>query len=204
MTHRPPLCAHLTHAHHARAHGGRALLAWSLWAACVGLSGAAWAQASPQSDPREALAERIVQLWHPEDVVVVMVQRPAVDALQQARIALQGRVTAERRDAALKDMASDVQQYIDQATPLARDSARQQLQHTVLPMLVQSFSAEELQQVVALLESPVKKKFEQFLPRMERALGEQVAAQCKAQIDPLLKQMTAAVGTKLRAATVGQ
>ena len=158
-----------------------------------------WAQSA---DAKLKLAQRVAELWHPEDVVVVMVQRPALNAVQQARIALQGRVGAEKRDATLQDLASDVQKYIDQATPIARENGRKAVASTVVPMLVEQFTEDELKQVIAILESPVKKKFEQFLPKMERALGEQVALQTKAQIDPRLQEMTKAVGLKLRAATV--
>ena len=157
-----------------------------------------WAQAL---DTKAQLIDHLLTLWHPEDVVVVMVQRPAVDAVQQARIALQGRVTAERRDATLKDIAVDVQKYIDEATPIARDTARKQLATSVIPMLASQFSEEELKQIIAILESPVKKKFESLIPQMERALGQKVAAESREAIDPKMQALTKAVGLKLRAAT---
>ena len=158
----------------------------------------AWGQAT---EGKAKLIERLLTLWHPDDVVVVMVQRPAADALQQARIALQGRVTAERRDATLKDIAVDVQKYIDEATPIARDAARRQLDNSVVPILQQQFSEDELKQLIAMLESPVKKKFEQLIPQMERALGEKVATESRPVIDPKMQELTKAVGLKLRAAT---
>lgn len=158
-----------------------------------------WAQST---DGKAKLVERLLTLWHPEDVVVVMVQRPAADAMQQARIALQGRVSAEKRDATLKDIAADVQKYVDEATPIARDAARRQLANSVVPLLQQQFSEDELKQLIAMLESPLKKKFEQMIPQMERALGEKVAGESRAAIDPKMKEMTQAVGLKLRAATV--
>lgn len=157
-----------------------------------------WAQAV---DAKAKLIDKLLTLWHPEDVVVMMVQRPAADAVQQARIALQGRVTAERRDAALKDMAVDVQKYINEATPIALDTARHQIASTVAPILQQQFSEDELKQIIAMLESPVKKKFEQLIPQMERSLGEKVVAESRAAIDPKMKELTQAVGLKLRAAT---
>lgn len=160
--------------------------------------------AAQSTDAKARLVDRVIALWRPEDVVIVMVQRPAADALQQARIALQGRVTAERRDSAIKDMAVDVQKYIDEATPVARDSARKQVTTTIAPMLMQQFSEDELKQLVALLESPVKKKFEQMMPQLERSLGEKVAAESRPIIDPKLRELTQAVGLKLRAATSGQ
>lgn len=170
------------------------------------------AQAQPQPQPpageakaseaKARLIERLLTVWHPEDVAIVMVQRPAADALQQARIALQGRVTPEKRDATIKDMATDVQKYIDEATPVVRDSAKRSLATSVVPMLQQNFSEEELKQLIVLMESPVKKKFESLLPQMERALGEKVAKESRAVIDPKLQALTQAVGLKLRGATV--
>lgn len=168
---------------------------------CIALAQSQSADAKP-SEAKARLIERVLTLWHPEELVMVMVQRPAVDALQQARIALQGRVSAEKRDATLKDLATDVQKYLDEATPVARDNAKRAMATTVVPMLQQHFSEDELKQLITLLESPLKKKFEQLLPRMERALGEKVAQDSRAAIDPKLQAMTHAVGLKLRGATV--
>lgn len=169
----------------------------------------AWAQstagnATPNTTtPAKAkLIEHLLTIWHPENVVVMMVQRPAADAFQQARIALQGRVSVEKRDATLKDIATDVQKYVDEATPIARDSAKKELANTVVPMLQQQFSEEELKQLIALLESPLKAKFEQLIPQMEKALGEKVVADSRALIDPKMQELTKTVGTKLRVATV--
>lgn len=187
----------------ARAH--TVWRAWAMASALCMLAGTALAQSQGGDKPSEAkarLVERVLTLWHPEELAIVMVQRPAADALQQARIALQGRVSAEKRDATLKDMASDVQKYLDEATPVARENAKRAMATTVVPMLNQHFSEDELKQLITLLESPLKKKFEQLLPQMERALGEKVAQDSRAAIDPKLQAMTHAVGLKLRGATV--
>ena len=187
----------------ARAH--TVWRAWAMASALCMLAGTALAQSQGGDKPSEAKSrhvERVLTLWHPEELAIVMVQRPAADALQQARIALQGRVSAEKRDATLKDMASDVQKYLDEATPVARENAKRAMATTVVPMLNQHFSEDELKQLITLLESPLKKKFEQLLPQMERALGEKVAQDSRAAIDPKLQAMTHAVGLKLRGATV--
>src|SRR5436190_7891826 len=75
------------------------------------------------ADEKEKLVQKVLTLWHIEDEAVVMVQRPAADALQQSRIALQGRVTGAKQEATLKEIAVDVQKYIDEATPIVRDNA---------------------------------------------------------------------------------
>ena len=163
--------------------------------------GAAHAQQVP-IDEKQKLVQRVLALWHLEDAAVVMVQRPAVDAMQQARIALQGRVSAAKQEATLREIAVDLQKYVDEATPTVRDNATRLKAPTVGPLLAQNFSDEELRQLIALLESPVKKKFEQLVPQFERAFGEKIASESRAAIDPKLQAMTQAVGLKLRAATM--
>jgi hypothetical protein len=147
---------------------------------------------------KQKLAQRVVELWKPERVVAAMVQQPAISAMDQSRIALQGRVDANRQAATLKDIASDVQKYVDEATPIALEAAKKEGQQVVVPLLMKEFSVEELQQIVTMLESPVRAKFDVAMPRLEKALGEKVAADVGPQIDPKLKAMTEAVGTKLR------
>lgn len=177
-------------------------LAVTLSLSAIGAHAQAQGAEAKVSEAKARLIEHLLTVWHPEDVAIVMVQRPAADALQQARIALQGRVTPEKRDATIKDMATDVQKYIDEATPVVRDSAKRSLATSVVPMLQQNFSEDELKQLIVLMESPVKKKFESLLPQMERALGEKVAKESRAVIDPKLQALTQAVGLKLRGATV--
>ncbi len=154
------------------------------------------------TDEKQKLVQRVLTLWHIEDTAVVMVQRPALDAMQQARIALQGRVGAAKQEATLKDIATDLQKYIDEATPIVKENAKRVKAPTLTPLLMQNFNEEELRQLIALLESPVKKKFEQLVPQFERAFGEKVAADAHAAIDPKLQEMTKAVGLKLRAASM--
>lgn len=172
------------------------LIAASLLAGCAL---ATHAQTSPE---KQKLVDRVLNLWHVEDAAVVMIQRPAADAMQQANIALQGRVTAQKQQATMKEIAVDVQKYIDEATPIVRDNALRLKAPTIGPLLAQNFNDEELRQLIALLESPVKKKFEKLLPQFEKAYGEKIAAESRTAIDPKLQTMTKDVGLKLRSATV--
>jgi uncharacterized protein len=154
------------------------------------------------ADEKEKLVQKVLTLWHIEDEAIVMVQRPAADAVNQSRIALQGRVSAAKQESTMKEIAVDVQKYIDEATPIVRDNALKVKAPTLTPLLMQNFSEDELRQLVALLESPVKKKFEGLVPKFERAFGEKIAADSRAAVDPKLAAMTQSVGLKLRAATV--
>ena len=160
------------------------------------------AHAQPVSDEKQKLIQRILTLWHPEDVPVMMVQRRATDAMLQSRVALQGKVSNEKRDAALRDIATDVQKYVDEVTPIAKDSAKRQLNPVITPMLAQNFTEEELKQIVTFLESPIKKKFEQFIPQAEKAIGTKVAEETHVAVDAKGQAMTQSVGLKLRAAVM--
>ncbi len=171
----------------------------SLSIVLLACAGSAAAQAA---DDKQKLVQRALALWHVEDTAVVMVQRPALDAMQQARIALQGRVSAQKQEATMKDIAVDVQKYVDEATPIVRANATRLKAPVIGPLLAQHFSEDELKQLIAFLESPVKKKFEQLVPQMERAYGEKLAAESRGAVDPKLQAMTQAVGLKLRAASM--
>ena len=165
----------------------------------LGTAALAQAQASPDAD-KQKLIVQILALWHPENSVIMAAQRPGADALEKARIALQqAQLPQAKFDAELKDMASDVQKYIDTVTPLAANSAKKNLSTTVEPLLAQNFSVDELRQLLALLQSPVKAKFEKLMPQADKAIGLKVQQEAGPEINKHIQEMTKAVGTKLRA-----
>ena len=156
--------------------------------------------AAPAGDAQKlALAQKIATLSKLEGLVLQrMVQAPALNAVEQSRIALQGRVPEDKQKETMKAIANDVQDWVEQVTPTVREAALKDTQVTIVPMLVKNFSVEELQQIVAILESPVRLKFEAMVPDMTRALGNKVAADIGAQMNPKLTALTEKVGTKMR------
>lgn len=166
----------------------------------VGAAALAHAQAAPDAE-KQKLIDQIFTVWHPENTVVISAQRPAADAMEKSRIALQqARLLQAKQDAALKDISVDVQKYIDTVTPLATNTAKKNLPTTVGPLLAQNFSVEELKQLVALLQSPVRAKFEALIPQLDRAIGLKVQQDAGPEINKDIQAMTQAVGTKLRVA----
>lgn len=165
--------------------------------AALAVGGTAQAATPPA---KQELVNRVLQLWHPESIGESMLQAPVGDAVQQARAVLQGRVSPERRDAALKEIVADARKFMDDNRPLAQASAQKLVGSTVAPMLAERFSEEELRQVIAILESPVKKKFEALVPQLQKKLGESVAADTRAVIDPKLQELQQRIGTRLRSA----
>jgi hypothetical protein len=158
--------------------------------------------AAGADDEKKVLVQRVLPLFHIEDAPVITVQQQGAEALRQANTALQGRLTGEKQTATMKSIAVDVQKYIDEATPIARNNALKLKEPTVAPILMENFTAEELRQLVAFFESPVKKKFEALLPTIQKTYGEKVAEASRGAIDPKIKTMSNDVATKMRAAVM--
>lgn len=166
------------------------------------------AAAAPASAPKpvaidaekQKLIDRVLALYHPENAIVFMAQRFATETMEKANIALQGRVTKEKQEATMKDIATDAQAYVNAVTPVVVASAKKNVGPAASQVLAQNFSNEELRQIITMLESPVRGKFEKTAPLMERAVGEKVQAEVGPEVNKDLQTMSQAVGTKLRAA----
>jgi hypothetical protein len=179
----------------------RPTLARILLSAALGLSSVAHAQGAAPDAEKQKLIDRILVLFHPENAVLMAVQRPATETMQKSAIALQtAHVPKERVDKTLKDIGTDVQKYIDTATPLAVASAKKNVGPAVAPLFAQNFTVDELRQIIALLESPVKAKFDKLVPQMEDAVGQKVKAEVAPEINKEIQTMNESAGTKLRVA----
>ncbi len=171
------------------------------------IASAAHAQAAaPAADAeKQKLIDKLLVHFHPENRVLQLVQQQGLNAMQQSGIALQtAHVAQERKDKTLAEIHDDVQKYIDATMPVAVASARKLTGPAVSPMLLQNFSVDELRQLLAFYESPVKEKFEKLVPQMESAVGQKVQADIAPTVDKNAKAMTEAVGTKLRVAATLQ
>jgi hypothetical protein len=166
------------------------------------LSVAALAVASPvlaqTSQAKKELVARMLQLQQPdvEAMARSLAEQPAMQLMQQAGQALQ-RLPAERREAAAKEIQADLRKYADEAVPLVRDRAVKLAPSTMGPMLEERFTEEELRQVVALLESPVLRKFQGVAGELQRALTEKVVAETKTEVEPKVRAMQQSAGKRL-------
>jgi hypothetical protein len=174
----------------------------ALAATLIATSAAHAQAAAPAPDAeKQKLIDRILVLFHPENGVLQAVQQQGVNALQQSSIALQtAHVPQERKEKTMKDIGTDVQKYIDTTMPIALASAKKFTEPSVAPLLAQNFTTEELRQLITLLESPVKDKFEKLVPQMENAVGKKVQEEIAPQVNKNIQAMTESVGTKLRVA----
>ena len=60
---------------------------------------------------------------------------------------------------------------------------------TIGAVLEEKLSEDELKQVVAMLESPVNRKYTALLGDMQRALGEKLIAETRTAVDPKVRAL---------------
>ncbi|HEY1150504.1 MAG TPA: DUF2059 domain-containing protein [Pseudoduganella sp.] len=167
---------------------------------CAALALCSGAEAAATS--KQELVNKVLKLWHVESIGESMLQQPVGNAVQQARVMLQGRAAPEKRDAAMTEITEDARKFMDDNRSVTRASAEKLIPTTIAPLLAERFTEEELKQIIAILESPVKAKFEAMVPELQKKLGESVAADTRAVIDPKLQELQQRIGTRLRTAVM--
>lgn len=162
----------------------------------LALAGAVAAQ--PSATKKELLA-KVLQLQQPgiEMAAQNLVERPAALMLQQANVALQSRVPAERRDAVAKEIQADMKKYTDEAVPLVRERAIKIAPATIGVLLDERFTEDELKQLVAIMESPVNRKFSQLNGEMQKVLVDKLLAETRAAVEPKVRLLEQSVRQRL-------
>lgn len=158
------------------------------------------ARSAPVPPEKQALVQRVLDKMVLENVGLAMLQAPVAESLRQARSLLQGRVGPEKQEAAMKDISAEAGKFLEQEAPLVRGSTKAVVAATIAPLLAQRFSQDELTQLVALLESPVKAKFEALMPEIQKTVGENVAKANQAEVNPKLAELQQRIGLRLRSA----
>lgn len=172
----------------------------ALGAACAqAAASAAITQAAP-AQTKEQLVQHLLKLWHVESVGLTMLRVPIEESLRQSRSLLQGRTSSEKQAEAMKDIEAYAQEFMDKAAPGVLERSRKLVPTTVTPILMAKFTEDELRQIIAMLESPVKAKFEALVPELQKALGQKMAADEGPQIKPRMEELQTRIGLRLRAA----
>jgi len=162
----------------------------------LALSMAANAQVSAA---KKELVAKMLELQQPaiESVARALTERPAALMMQQAGLALQTRVAPEKREAIAKEIQADLKKYVDDAVPLVRQRALKLAPSTIGAVLEEKFTEEELTQLIAIIESPVNRKFLQLGGEMQKALGDKLVAEMAATIDPKVKALEQSITKRL-------
>jgi len=157
-------------------------------------------QAQTSSSPaKKELVARILVLQQAaiEQTAQALVERPALVLQQQAGLALQTRVPPEKREAVAKQVQDDLKKYVDEAGPVVRQQAVKLAPSTIGAMLESKFTEDELKQLIAIVESPVNRKYQQMGGELQNALGQKLVAQTQATVEPKVKALEQAIAKHL-------
>jgi len=160
------------------------------------------ASAPPPSSPaKKELVQKILTLQQPgiEGMARNLVEQPAMRMIQAAGQALQQQVAPDKREATGKAIETDIKKFVDDATPIVRDRAVKLAPSTLGAALEEKFTEDELKQLVAMLESPVNKKYAQLGPEMQGNFQQKLVADARPLIEPRLQALDAKVRASLTA-----
>lgn len=168
-----------------------------LAAALATTAGLAFAQ------DKAALIKQFVELQRPgvEALARGLVEESSLPVARAGAGYLQTQVPEARREAAGKAADAELKKYFDEAYPIVRDKAVQVAPATLAPLMEQNFSEDELRQLLAWINSPVSKKYQELNPQLQSALAEKVVAETRSAIEPKLQRLDTAVANALGAPT---
>lgn len=157
---------------------------------------------SAQADAKRDLANKVVQLQQAsvDNIARQLAGQTAQQVLQTAGQAMVN-VAPDKRAAVGKEVQADVKKFYDEIEPLLRDRAGKLAPVVLVPLLEEKLTEDELKQVVAWMESPVSKKFQQVGADMQSALAQKLVAETSASVEPKLKALETSLQKKLGAAS---
>lgn len=160
----------------------------TVWAASVALAMAA-AALPAHADGKKDLVQRMLTLQQPgfDATARGLTETPARQLGGSAQQVLIQAVAPEKREDAAKKVDAELKKYVEGALPIVKSSVTKASQTEVAAALEKQFSEDELKQLIAMLESPVLKKYEAAMPELNKALVEAVVKDSKAKIDPKIQ-----------------
>lgn len=164
----------------------------------VALAASGLTHAADASAAKKELVKKALQLQQPgiEGVGSLVAGQTAQQMLQAAGQQA-GRVPAEQREKVGKDIQEDVRKFYDEVLPTLRAAAVKQAPATLGASLEEKLSEDELKTLIAWLESPVSKKYQQISAEAQPALAQKVVADTKPTVEPKLKALHESIAKKL-------
>jgi hypothetical protein len=170
-----------------------------MWrAVAVGLMVVVGATGGAQAQTKKELIAKLVQLQQPgiDNVGRVLAGQTSQRVLQAAGQAIP-RLAADKREAAAKDVQADVKKFYDDVEPILRKRASELALATLSPIYEEKYNEDELKVVIAWLESPVSKKFQQIDAEVTNTLAQKVVAETRGTVETRLKTLEASLGKRL-------
>ena len=154
-------------------------------------TGAASAPAAPSSPAKKALVQRILTLQQSEVEAFArgVVERPAAQMMRDAGLAIQQQVPPEKRESTGHAIEAEVKKYVDESYPLVRERALKIAPSTIGAVLEARMSEDELRTLLAWLDSPTNKKYQQVALDVRNAFAQKLLADMPALLDPKLQAL---------------
>ena len=172
---------------------------WKSIALAAALAVAGGAHAQTKSELVQKAVQ--LQLQGAEGVGRTIAMQTANQLLQAVIPALQS-VPADKREATAKDLQAEVRKFHEEIEPTLRKRAAELAPAALGAILESRFNEDELKAIIAWMESPVSKKFEQATPEMQQALAQKVVAETKSTVDPRIKALEGRMRKRLETAGV--
>jgi hypothetical protein len=162
-------------------------------------AGPVQAQTPGASPAKKELIARVLELQRPaiEAIARSMAEQPAAQVMQQAAPFLQQRVAADKREVLAREIEADIRKYIEEVGPLARDKAIKLAPSTLGVTLDERMDESELRQLVAALETPAFRKFEQISGDAQRSFVPKLVGELRPTLEPKIRAMNETVAKRL-------
>ena len=151
-------------------------------------TGTAPLPAQPSSPAKKALVQRILALQQSEIEAFArgVVERPAAQMMRDAGLAIQQQVPPEKREATGRAIEAEVKKYVDESYPIVRERALKIAPSTIGAVLEAKMSEDELRALLAWLDSPTNKKYQQVALDVRNTFAQKLLAEMPALLDPKL------------------
>jgi hypothetical protein len=154
-------------------------------------TGAASAPVAPSSPAKKALVQRILALQQSEVETFArgVVERPAAQMMRDAGLAIQQQIPPDKRESTGRAIEAEVKKYVDESYPLVRERALKIAPSTIGAVLEARMSEDELRTLLAWLDSPTNKKYQQVALDVRNAFAQKLLADMPALLDPKLQAL---------------
>jgi hypothetical protein len=160
------------------------------------------AAALPTSPAKKELVKKALQLQQAgiESIGIAMANQAAGQLLQIVTPAIT-RLPEEKRQGVATELQAEVRKFQGEVTPILRASATKWAPSTLGTALEERLTENELKTLIAWLESPVSRKYQQLSGEAQQALTQKIVAETRAQVEPKLKALEQAMMAKLKTAS---
>lgn len=157
------------------------------------------AGSSSSSPAKKQLVAKLLEIQRPgiEALANNVAMAPVMQMRQQAGIALQQAVPAERREAVAREIEADMRKYFEDVSPGLRQQAVRIAPATLGTIFEERFTEAELRELITLLESPVNRKFQSLAGEMQRAIGERLVGESRATMEGKVRELERTVAGRL-------